>query len=98
MKLINILNKIKQINPEIKFKFKGEFDDNNKRTGYWEYYFDNGKVKRKGNYLNGKKDGNWEHYYENGNISFTTNYLNGVRHGRWEFYWSNGDMWYKGYI
>jgi hypothetical protein len=35
MKINNIINKIKQINPEI--KFVGEFDDNNLKTGYWEW-------------------------------------------------------------
>ena len=40
MQLNNIFNRIKQINPNI--KFIGQFDDNNQRIGYWEQYYSNG--------------------------------------------------------
>jgi antitoxin component YwqK of YwqJK toxin-antitoxin module len=90
MKLNNIINKIKSINPNI--KFVGEFDDNNQKTGYWE----NGKLWYKGNYKNGNQDGYWEGYYFNGNLSWKGNYKNGIKHGYWECYYFNGDLYSKG--
>ena len=72
----NIINRIKQINTNI--KFVGEFDDNNQRTGYWEEYWSNGKLYSKGHYFNGIQDGYWEEYYRNGNIKYKGNFKNGT--------------------
>jgi antitoxin component YwqK of YwqJK toxin-antitoxin module len=90
MKLNNIINRIKSINPNI--KFVGEFDENNQKTGYWEEYYSNGNLRRKGNYLNGKRDGYWEEYWFNGNLSSKGNYKNNKSHGYWDFYHFNGDL------
>jgi antitoxin component YwqK of YwqJK toxin-antitoxin module len=88
--LNHIINRIKEINPNI--KFLGSFDENNRRTGYWEEYHDNGDVYSKGNYLNGKRDGYWEEYWSNGNLSSKGNYKNNKSHGYWDFYHFNGDL------
>jgi antitoxin component YwqK of YwqJK toxin-antitoxin module len=76
MRLNNIINKIKEIRPNI--KFVGSFDDNNLKTGYWELYYSNGNLRRKGNYINGKEDGYWESYWSNGKIMYKENYINGT--------------------
>ena len=68
MKLNNIINRIKEINPNIKLRFKGEFDENNKKHGYWEDYYVNGTLHSKGNYLNGFQDGYWEYYNDYGTL------------------------------
>ena len=94
MKFNNIINKIKEINPNI--KFVGTFDKNNRRTGYWEEYWFNGNLRSKGNYINNNKDGYWEEYYSNGNLWQRGNYLNGKRDGYWESYWPSGNIWQKG--
>jgi antitoxin component YwqK of YwqJK toxin-antitoxin module len=75
MKLNNIINKIKQINPNI--KFVGTFDAINKKTGYWETYHLNGNIRSKGNYLNGIKDGYWEYYYTFGGPLWKGHYIDG---------------------
>ena len=77
MKLNNLINRIKQINPNIKLRFKGEFDENNQKTGYWERYHDNGNIWSKGNYLNGERNGYWESYWSNGKLCLKGNYING---------------------
>ena len=74
MRLNNIINKIKQINPEI--KFIGSFDENNQRTGYWEQYWFNSELNRRGNYINGLRDGYWEEYYH-GKLLRKGKYING---------------------
>ena len=94
MKLNNIINRIKQINPEI--KFVGTFDENNRRTGYWKKYYPNGDIWYNGNYLNGKPEGYWEGYWSNGNLMYKGNYLNGKADGYWERYYSNGKIEWKG--
>ena len=86
----NLINRIKQINSNI--KFVGEFDNNNQRTGYWEEYWDNGDLETKGNYINGLRNGYWENYYVNGIINSKGNYLNGKRNGYWEDYYYDGDI------
>jgi antitoxin component YwqK of YwqJK toxin-antitoxin module len=94
MKLNNIINKIKSINPNI--KFVGQFDENNLKTGYWEVYWRNGKLYSKGNYLNGSLDGYWEAYRRNENLMWKGNFKDGIKEGYWEYYCYNGDLIYKG--
>ena len=47
-----------------------QFDENNKRIGYWEQFHYNGKLSSKGNFINGKLTGYWEEYYTNGKLSY----------------------------
>ena len=91
MNLNNIINRIKQINSNI-IMFIGSFDDNNNKTGYWEYYFSNGNLEWKGNYVNGKRHGYWEDYFDNGKLYSKGNYLNGKADGYWEYYYFNGNL------
>lgn len=37
-------------------------DNNGKRHGYWEFYWLNGKLMKKGNYINGKRKGYWQYF------------------------------------
>ena len=38
--------------------------------GYWEYYYPNGKLRWKGNYINGREMGYWEEYDRNGKLIY----------------------------
>jgi antitoxin component YwqK of YwqJK toxin-antitoxin module len=93
MNLNNIINRIKSINPNI--KFLGSFNKNNKKTGYWEGYYFDGNIQSKGNYINGKKDGYWEEYYHNGNLWYTGSYKNGMKDGYWVNYWYDSKIKYE---
>jgi antitoxin component YwqK of YwqJK toxin-antitoxin module len=94
MNFNNIINRIKLINPNI--KFDGSLDENNLKTGYWEEYWYNGKIHSKGNYVNGIKHGYWECFYENGNLAWKGNIINGKEDGYWERYYSYGKLMLKG--
>jgi antitoxin component YwqK of YwqJK toxin-antitoxin module len=78
MELNNLINRIKSINPNI--KFVGEFDSYNQKTGYWEWYHHNGNLWQKGYFINGKKEGYWQYYHSDGKIMFKKNYKNGILH------------------
>jgi antitoxin component YwqK of YwqJK toxin-antitoxin module len=66
--------------------------------GYWEwYYFDNGQLCYKGNFVNGKRHSYWEVYYDNGQLCYKGNYVNGKLHGYWERYCRNGQLRDKQY-
>ena len=94
MVLNNIINRIKSINSNI--KFVGSFDENNQKTGYWEYYNSYGNLCYKGIYVNGIKDGNWEIYWSNGNLRLKGKFENNFYNGYWEWYYPNGDLYRKG--
>ena len=44
------------------------YNEKGKEYGLWEYYWDNGKLYSKGDYVDGKEHGLWERYYKNGNL------------------------------
>jgi antitoxin component YwqK of YwqJK toxin-antitoxin module len=54
-----------------------QYDMDGRKQGYWEYYYENGRIRSKGNYVNGIWEGNWEWYYDNGKISSKASYVNG---------------------
>jgi antitoxin component YwqK of YwqJK toxin-antitoxin module len=44
------------------------YNENRERHGYWEFYYENGQLERKCNYVNGNLDGYWEEYHSNGQL------------------------------
>jgi antitoxin component YwqK of YwqJK toxin-antitoxin module len=96
MNINNLIKRIKSINPDLELRFVGEFDKNNLRTGYWEWYYPNGKLWYKGNFINGIQDGYWEFYYINGDLYKKGHYINGLEDGYWEEYHINGNLYSKG--
>ena len=63
--------------------------------GKWEYYFDNGEIKARGNFNDaGKKDGEWIYYHDNGVIKEKARFANGELNGITEGWSDNGNKWY----
>jgi antitoxin component YwqK of YwqJK toxin-antitoxin module len=54
-----------------------QYDMDGRKQGYWEDYYDNGKLWSKGSYVNGLRDGYWEYYDINGGIWLKGNFING---------------------
>ena len=46
------------------------YNEKGEKHGYWEIYYDNGKLYSKGNYVNGKEHGYWEVYWYNGELYY----------------------------
>jgi antitoxin component YwqK of YwqJK toxin-antitoxin module len=82
---------------------------NNKLFGDVTYYYENGKVKETGSFLNGERHGTWIRFDESGNKIAEGNYKEGLKDGKWtiwdekgikrfEFSYQNGQkysIWYS---
>ena len=51
----------------------------NNINGKGKEYYDNGKLKFEGEYLNGEKNGKGKEYDDNGNLKFEGEYLNDLK-------------------
>ena len=51
--------------------------NSNITDGLFEEFYDNGKIKVRGNYVNGKKDGVWESFYFDGSSNGNQTFKNG---------------------
>jgi len=60
--------------------------------GYFEWYYSNGKLRHKGNYVKGKEIGEHLWYRDNGNIEAKENYTDGKLNGLYEEYHPNGKL------
>ncbi|MDP1621786.1 MAG: hypothetical protein Q8M08_05550 [Bacteroidales bacterium] len=59
------------------YHFKGGFIEDNP-NGKHSYYWENGKIKDEGNYVNGRKEGDWYKYNFDGTLFMVTTYKLGV--------------------
>lgn len=71
----------------------GFMDDNGKRTGKWEEYYEDGLLKASGMYLNNLKEGKWLFYLKDGKIEQEGIFKRGKLSGLWTFYYSDGNIW-----
>ncbi len=64
-----------------------QYNNKGELHGYWEeYYYPNGNLMYKTNYVNGESHGYWETYYQNGQLSWKGYFVNDKRHGYWEWH------------
>lgn len=59
-------------------------------VGYWETFWENGKIQSKGFYADGKLDSIWEHFDEDGILAQRSTYKNGVQHGTYASFYATG--------
>lgn len=59
--------------------------------GNFTEYYESGKVKKTGVYINGLREGMWEEYAENG-IKAVGTYHHGYPHGEWRYYSEAGKL------
>jgi antitoxin component YwqK of YwqJK toxin-antitoxin module len=59
-------------------------------NGAFVSYYENDKIRAKGNFINSKKEGLWQGWYENGNLKFTENLSHGKLNGQTNSFYENG--------
>jgi antitoxin component YwqK of YwqJK toxin-antitoxin module len=60
-----------------------------KRDGFWQTWYEDGRLRSAGNWANGAKTGHWVFCHQNGNKT-EGDYKDGVRHGMWIDWWDSG--------
>ncbi len=70
----------------------GQVDSNDRKTGTWKLFYDDGKLMATGEYKNDKRTGKWQFYYKNGQIQQTGYYKNGQPNGKWVWYYPDGKL------
>ena len=71
---------------------------NGKREGEWTRWYENGRIRWRGNFKNGKDEGTYEKYYSNGQLQQKGWYQNGFRENIQLMYHRNGQLSVKGYF
>ena len=65
--------------------------------GEFVEYFENGQLKRKGNFKDDKQEGEYLSYYENGQLKIKCNLKDGKEEGEYLEYYESGELLYKRY-
>ncbi len=68
----------------------------NRATGYWEYFYENGKPRMRGPLEENRNAGRWEYFYENGQLQMVGEVYDSLRQGPWRFYYENGQLKQEG--
>jgi len=89
----NIVNQLKYYEDK---ESKGYLNAENKRIGLWTFYYENGELNSKGEYIDSIMVGPWEYYYKNGVLSAKGEFMDNERNGLWEYYYNNGQLHSKG--
>ena len=61
-------------------------------SGKFEAWYENGKQKSIGNFVDGKEHGKLEAWYENGQRKLIGNFVDGKKHGKFEMWYENGQQ------
>ena len=70
----------------------GFIDENDKKSGEWKFYRDNGKLWKIGSYKDDKQVGEWKSYYDNGKLEQIGSWNGSKREGEWKKYHKNGNL------
>ncbi len=62
------------------------------KNGSWIYYYEKGRKRATGKYINGKKVGKWTYYYRNGKVQQTGSYSTDKLSGIWKWYYKTGEL------
>ncbi len=73
-------------------KITGPLDNEGRRHGAWESYFENGKKNSATYYTNGLKDGHSIVYHPNGAVYYYGEYKNDEKVGIWKTFHENGEL------
>jgi len=75
-----------------KIKITGHTTPDEKETGEWKMYHENGQLVAITNYKDGQLEGEAKEYYENGQLKARGSYIEGIPEGEQKFYYQNGQL------
>ncbi|MFO7868186.1 MAG: hypothetical protein R6U95_02680 [Bacteroidales bacterium] len=70
----------------------GVMKENGNKVGTWTYYYPNGIISAKGNYVSNVKNGTWTYYYPSEAVKQTGVYNSGKETGEWKWYFKSGKL------
>ena len=71
---------------------EGPVNENSRRTGRWEFFFETGELRASGNFVNDYQHGEWDFYFQNRKKEQTGNFNNGIMVGEWRWYFPSGNL------
>ena len=88
-----------QSKPTVDWDTINRVDENNRKYGYWIYFFDgdSSRIEKEGMYINNRKNGVWKTYYPNGVLKSEITYVNNRPNGYARIYYKNGKLSEEGY-
>lgn len=85
----NIIKKITCYEPDGKIRYQA---DEKEGVLAFRYYFDNGQIKRTGNFVNGKREGVWNEYSGAGVITSIENWKDDMQMGEQKTFYASGSL------
>lgn len=64
----------------------------NLENGFYQEYYENGKLKSEGIYVKGQLNGVWKDYDEEGRIKLQGNYVKDDKEGKWQEFDTSGKV------
>ena len=61
-------------------------------TGKCKFFYENGDIRSRREYLKGKYHGPWKFYYENGELETQGQYNKGKKTGEWKYFYESGKI------
>ena len=74
-----------------KIQLEGDYK-NEKRSGIWTFYYQNGNKWSEGEYKDGLNNGKSTTWFENGNKRYEGQYKDGKQTGKWKFWDEKGNF------
>ncbi len=71
---------------------EGRIDTLSKKQGEWTFYYDDGSVFSKGQFIDSLKTGTWVYFYENGKLRQKGNFKDNYPEGKWFWYYDNDSL------
>jgi len=81
----------KSFYPDKKIQLEGDYK-NEKRSGIWTFYYQNGNKWSEGEYKDGLNNGKSTTWFENGNKRYEGQYKDGKQTGKWKFWDEKGNF------
>mgnify|MGYP005991425983 CR=1 FL=1 len=95
----SIIEKIEETHPDNSKKIVRFYQKQEGKEKLLEekHFYQNGKLKMHGKFLNGKRTGEWKSYFANDQLQSSGTFINGIRTGEVKVYQPNGTLIYEGF-